>query len=317
MKSWRELLMLYLAGELSADDLAAFQRYLEEDAACRAELDDWQNLATAVREESDSRVESLPALPTAFYQRLHDPHPNGVHKTIYHEDKMTTLVQPLRKSKRAVPQSVTLVAAVFAVIAFAGALLFMRNPNSPSNDPLAGIQAQMETATPLPTLTFTPTPNLTQQVNEAAVTATQLIGEATSSAATAFAVMTATPIPVQAEFIPSLVPTVVAPQGWNGQTPLAAPIVSAPALLLQNIDLQGGYGAIIGLDISPDGSRLVISRAAPGVFSLWLIDLATGEESPILVYDVELIAPKFNADGTQVIVGTNSTGIFVLDVSEF
>jgi hypothetical protein len=60
-----------------------------------------------------------------------------------------------------------------------------------------------------------------------------------------------------------------------------------------------------------------VSRAAPGVYSLWLIDRKTGEEKPVLVYSVELIDPQFNAEGTQVIVGTNGTGIFILDVSQF
>ncbi len=278
MKTWRDLLMLYLTGDLTHEDRVLFEQFLGEDAACRAELDEWRTLAEIVRQETEARIESLPALPASFYQQLQVIHrsPNGRHNQAEKDQTMTTIAQPLPKTK--FMPFTTLAAALVAVIVLAGALLFSRNPEPFTSEPLAGMQ-QEASATPTPAPTLVPTST-----------------------------------PLAAEFIPSLVPTVVAPDVWNAQTPLTAPIVSAPAALVQNLDLQPGYGTIVGLDISPDGSRLVVSRAAPGVYSLWLIILETGEELPLLVYDVELVSPQFNVDGTQVIVGTNSTAIFVLDV---
>lgn len=295
MKTWRELLMLYLTQELNAEDRAAFEKFLAEDATCRAELEEWRTLGDAVRDEADVRIDALPKLPASFYQRLQTVQrsPNGKHA----KDKtMTTIAQPLPKSKANV--SATMLAAVVAMVFLAGALLLtnrnLNNPDPASNNLLTGMQQEGTTPSATPMETFTPTP------------VPALMAEST-----------ATPFPAQIdELQPTFVPTVPPPAGVVvGTESLVAPVISEPALLLQNLDLQGGYGTVTGLDVSADGNRLVVSRAAPGLFSLWLVFLDTAEEVPLLVYDVQLVAPQFNADGTQVIVGTNAAGIFVLDIS--
>lgn len=297
-KAWRELLLRYLTGELTDEDQAVLERFLAEDAACRAALDEWEALRAVVRDAVDARVDALPAFRPSFYERLHSlaPSQNGSHTG--QEDKiMTTLAQPLHKTpKRSL--SATLAAALLAVIAFTGAVLLARGantPETPEHQPLAGLQAQTS-ATPVPTETATTTPTNT--------------ATATPASSPTF-VATASYVPGQPPVVTRYEPYVVTLVPVSSRI---EPIIAAPARLSSGLTISGD-GSVVDLDVSPDGKLLVVYRVASTLHSLWLADLSTGEQTAIFIYDVPLVAPTFSADGTQIFVSTLEGRVFVLDIS--
>src|SRR5690606_21446792 len=133
---------------LSSEDRADFERYLAESEIYRAELDEWCKLADSVRTEADSRVDQVPALTPAFYQRLQSglqPSPNGSHSALSKERNIMNIAhvtafeeRPKTKSSR----SITLAAALLAVIAFAAALLFANGQQPDGDSSLSGVQIQ-------------------------------------------------------------------------------------------------------------------------------------------------------------------------------
>lgn len=311
-KSWRELLMLYLSGELSGEDQAAFDQYLAESEACRAELDEWRAVAEAVRGEADSRVGALPALPSAFYRRLQPTHSlNGsFDQTNMEQETMTTIAHPQKRKNSGRGKSVSLAAALVSVLVFVGTLLLARSPQ-PFGEPLfAGMQAQ-ETATQ-GEIFVTATAIIVGATGTAAcdqegICATTTATPTVTASASPTLVFTATPILAQPE-VASVVPTIMAPLASQ-----IDPIISAPARLSAGFTIFGD-GVVVDMDASPDGRLLVVSRNATTLHSLWLVNLETGEQIAILIYDVPLISPTFSADGTQVYVSTMDGRVFVLHI---
>ncbi len=402
---WDDLLLAYLTDTLTAEQRVTFDRLLAECEPCRDDLADWQILAAAVRADSAARVDQLPPLPAAFYQRLNaQPSANGSRRRSMTEmEEHMVLGQAVyEKRKRSHDRPVTLAAAVAAVLL--GGLLLLAGrggPNPIQNLPNAGIVEQNtdETATPVPTAsaTFTPTPIPGgADLDPIMLTATQIIVDATVTAMAEMGIqlptvvpvvpsITATPIPVQAiDILPTMVPR--ASSGMQ-------PIIAAPARLAGEVEVTGGLqekgvvssvdgmyvavqngshvvqvfaadmlelvatidlpdeavtviafggsrlavgtqegdvrfwspeepqtttldgdGWVTGLAFSGDGQRLAITRSAGAINTLWLADLNVDGQRAILVYDVPLAGAVFNADGTQLVVGTLDGRVLVLDV---
>lgn len=76
-----------------------------------------------------------------------------------------------------------------------------------------------------------------------------------------------------------------------------------------------GFGVVSGLTFSPDGTQLLISSDTANMSVLWLYTLEAKVQSALLFYDVPLASAAFNADGSQIIVGTLDGRVLVLDVS--
>lgn len=180
-KSWDELLWLYITNDLSSADRRMFERYLAESAARRDEVAQWDKLAAAVQEDAQGRVSELPPLnllvSAASPELVNHVKPslNGSSSHKYSDMSMrmerqemtvsTTLMRPDgRFANKRTPISLTLVAALLAVVIFAG-LLFMLNNRPPDdsahlgagidtggNDQQPGLLATgLPSSTPLPT----------------------------------------------------------------------------------------------------------------------------------------------------------------------
>lgn len=301
-KSWGELLAQYLTGTLSPDDRAEFDRCLHDDETCRAELREWQVIASAVKQDADARAEHVPPLPAAFYERLGvQPSANGslhldeVTDTDM-EGSMTALVgsKSKEKRKRAQGRPVTLAAALGALL-LGGLVLLASGGGRPPGVPLASVMEQDSTLVP-------------QDVDMSLyLTATALIVEATETkmavdasptptptdtlapvVPTLVPVVTATPIPVQAIEVQ---PTVVPPVSSGMQ-----PIVAAPARLAGESLLGVGIQED-GVLLSPDGARLAVLSVNG---TARLLNAATLEQ-------IELIVPPAATTITHVSFGPDST----------
>lgn len=408
-ETWDDLLLAYMTGTLTATEYAAFDRLLAECEPCRAELAEWQSLAAAVREDSAARVEPLPPLPAAFYQRLGaQPSINGSHRRSMTEMEENMVLGQAVKEKRKRGQSrpVTLAAAVAAVVL--GGLMLLAGRGGPSGPiqpmPLAGVMGQ--DTTPTPVISATPGAGLDPMM----LTATAIIAGATGTKAVVDGIWTPAPnetaIPTaSATFVPSLVPSASAtftatpfPELMPTVVPPAAsgmqPIVAAPARLVGEAEVNEGIresgvalsadgqyaavqtgdhavqvftaatlelaatidlpettvtamafggsrlavgtldgdvlfwspdeaqadtldgdGWVTGLAFSGDGRRLVILRSAGNINTLWLYNLDARQQTAVLVYDVPLAGVAFNADGSQIVVGTLDGRVLVLEVS--
>lgn len=263
-KSWDELLFLYLTGRLSTEDRAEFEQYMAESEIHRAEVDEWRKLADAVRQDADSRVGQLPALTPTFYQRLQSgqqPSLNGSHPSQLKERKIMNITQVTdfedrRKSKPS--RSITLAAALLAVIAFAAALIFA-NGQKPDGEIIFGAQIQSGTATFTPTATIISAVETQTDMDSIFLTATAVIEGATQQAAgsdTQNLVITATPIPWSAEA--TLLPPTIMPPIMSITPSQIEPIVSFPARMVQETRLPTG-DASRAVAWSPNGQAIAVA----------------------------------------------------------
>lgn len=263
-KSWDELLFLYLTGRLSSEDRAEFEQYMAESEIHRAEVDEWRKLADAVRQDADSRVGQLPILTPTFYQRLQSgqqPSLNGSHPSQLKERKIMNITQVTdfedrRKSKPS--RSITLAAALLAVIAFAAALIFA-NGQKPDGEIISGAQVQSGTATFTPTATIISAVEAQTDMDSIFLTATAVIEAATQQAAgsdTQNLLITATPIPwsVGATMLP---PTIMPPVMSITPSQIE-PIVSFPARMVQETRLPTG-DASRAVAWSPNGQAIAVA----------------------------------------------------------
>lgn len=180
-KTWDDLLWLYLAGQLSDEDRALFERLLAENPERRAELAEWETLSHVVQEEAGSRVtdDALPMLTPQFFARLDaeiaKPSMNGSHKhrTIESEKQlMIETIRPVRFNRIRQEEadarlrfrpSWTLAAAMIAVVLLAGLLYAASQMNDPDGPTAPGFGAppdeealeQRASHTPVPTSTPT------------------------------------------------------------------------------------------------------------------------------------------------------------------
>ncbi|MBC6937642.1 MAG: hypothetical protein DWB42_17670 [Chloroflexi bacterium] len=316
-KLWHELLAQYLTGSLSDHDRAEFDRCLQDDETCRAELREWRVIAAAVKQDADARVEHVPPLLAAFYERLGvQPSANGslrldeVTDTDM-EESMTALVgsKSKEKRKRAQGRPVTLAAALGALL-LGGLLLLASGGGRPPGVPLASVMEQ--DTTPVPEV----------DMNSIYLTATAIIVNATETkmavdgisiltpvASTVIpvvpsvvSVVTATPIPVQAI---DIAPTVVPPVSSGMQ-----PIVAAPARLAGEAQLQVSIqeGGVL---LSPDGARLAVLSVNG---TARLLNAATLEQIELIVPAATTITHvSFSPDSTLLAVGQADGDVRLLD----
>lgn len=288
-KSWDELLFLYLTGRLSSEDRADFKVYLAESEIHRAEVDEWHKLADAVHQGADSRVGQLPVLTPTFYQRLQSgqqPSLNGSHSSQPRKRKIMNITQVTdfevhRKPKSS--RSITLAAALLAVIVFTGVLLFANGQRPDGESPLSGVQLLQATSTssPVPT-TLLPLATATvveAQANPIYVTATALLIEATQPTTNEIQMLMFTPTPVPASNWPStptpipwsadatLLPPTIVPPVMSITPSRIEPIVSFPARMVQETRLPTG-DANRAVAWSPNGEII----AAAGYQGTWVFN---------------------------------------------
>jgi hypothetical protein len=308
-KSWGELLAQYLTGTLSPDDRAEFDRCLQDDETCRAELREWRVIAAAVKQDADARVEHVPPLPAAFYERLGvQPSANGslrldeVTDTDM-EESMTALVgsKSKEKRKRAQGRPVTLAAALGALL-LGGLVLLASGGGRPPGVPLAGVIGQDTTSVP------------GVDIEGVYLTATMVIVNATETKMaldasptptptdTPAPVVTATPVAVQAIEVQ---PTVVPPVSSGMQPIVAAPARLAGEALLQ-VGIQEG-----GVLLSSDGTRLAVLSVNG---TARLLNAATLEQIELIVPAATTITHvSFSPDGTLLAVGQADGDVRLLD----
>lgn len=270
MKSWQELLNDYLNGTLSATDRADFERYIAENPERRAEFESWQAVREAVVEEAGSRVNHLPPLQLDRF----DVSRNGYSEKGFQTMTSITLDRRTTSQRTAPRPSLTLAAAILAVIAVIALLIFNQRPDD-----------QPPVAAPQPEETASPT----------AIPPTQTV----MASATYTDDQKAT---ISAEFGPTSTPTVHA--RWTQQPSIPGgtvtpsqiePLVSAPATLIDRQQvLVGEVPKHVAL--SPDGQTLAVS-AQSGVYLYNAADLS---QQPHVLPVSDALSAAFNPDGTRI-----------------
>lgn len=140
---WLDLIPFYVAGTLEPSDSAALEHHLARCEDCFRALNEWREVATVVRREAKAWAEPLPPLSQSFRAQLTQapqqpqslPSPqisqNGYQKTqsLPTLGEQTTIYVP-SKSRRSsqvrkqLRPSLSLIAAVFAVVFFSGILIY-------------------------------------------------------------------------------------------------------------------------------------------------------------------------------------------------
>lgn len=303
-KSWNDLLLHYLAGELTPLERAEFERYLLESDACRREFNEWQAIAAAARDEAEARVGELPPLLPGLRHKLRQEagsSSNGSHHYRKQEAKtMTTIyaVPEFRRSYRRLP--LTMSAALVALVLFGGllALIGQGNHPAPQNDPQAGLHLQDTSATPVITATPSMTPSPASVILPVSPTIVPGTGE-----------VRPTMPPVDSSVMPTIVPVHPAvtatplPMMGTVADPLQSvtpsqiePIVSAPARLAESIHLPTRDGS---KSVDWSGENIVVA----GFRGAWLYNAAQLASAPRLLPDDTLsglLAAAFSPDGELV-----------------
>ncbi|MBZ0298089.1 MAG: hypothetical protein K8L99_36380 [Anaerolineae bacterium] len=304
-KDWDELLMLYLAGRLSAQERADFERYLAENAEYQQELVEWQQIADAVRAEAEARVDHLPPLRLP---KLMGQSPNGSHsrRRMETETMLKSISIAEQRSSRMPP--LTMVAAILTVLLF-GALLVVVNRGGDQNPLLSGLEQGASatpswtvtasstptytptvapSSTPFPTRTPTPVPSstLAQEMGAPIVTTMPTVPPPGYSVDTEPLSLTATPVPFgggqRVDPLMSVTPSQL------------EPIISSPARLMQQIHLATGDGAR-AIDWANENVLVAGYRGA------WLYNAAQLNGAARLLPDdtsAGLVSAAFNADGS-------------------
>lgn len=75
MNNWQELVPFYVAGMLSPSEHAAFEAFMFQSRECQQAVAEWKGIASAVREESESRSKRLPPLSKSVLSQMNiQPH---------------------------------------------------------------------------------------------------------------------------------------------------------------------------------------------------------------------------------------------------
>ncbi|GAB4508943.1 MAG: hypothetical protein OHK0046_02930 [Anaerolineae bacterium] len=191
IKSWDDLLWLYLTGELTPEDRRLFEQYLASSATRRAELAEWELLREVVREEAAARArgrhtDDLPPLNAGQYMVAMpapvSPSSNGRHPVDLPERRQPDFIMPVRRTAGG-GSSLTILVAAAAVLLIGGLLLAFllvendmqtaaRNTDTPTAS-VTHLPSTVPTSTPL-----LPLPSITFDIegvnNPPAVTATPL-----------------------------------------------------------------------------------------------------------------------------------------------
>jgi hypothetical protein len=290
-KTFDELLWLFATGALSGEDQVAFERLLAENPAYRQEAEMMKKLDSVVESIADWRVGALPPLPDSFFAGLDAvgrPSHNGSHSNhpLERENKMI--------NARAIPQyrqenegqefkiSWTIAAALIAIVILGGLALYMAGSGGDEPEdlvPAAIVNDDDEkqndfAATVVHVATMTATP-IQPTFNSANMSPTDPVP---------MSVITVTPIPSRTstftptpfggapEFGTFPPPTAVPPSSAFSQSPagsitpsVLAPVISAPARMVEGIQLPGGDGAV---DVAWSDDMIAVA----GFAGIWLYD---------------------------------------------
>ena len=305
-KSWDDLLLCYLAGELTPLEHAEFERYLSGNDACRRELEAWQAIAAAMRDEAEARVDELPPLLPGLHHKLRQEarlSSNGSHPYRKQEAKTMTTIYAMPESQRSYRRLPLTMAAALLALVLCGGLLTLISQNdkpAPQNDPFAGVHLQDASATPVNTATLPPSatpfpatvtalvsPTIAPGAGEVRPTVPAVAASVIPTIVPVHPVATASPLPVMGAVTDPL----------QSVTPSQIePIISAPARLAESIRLPTRDGS---KSADWSGENIVVA----GFRGAWLYNAAQLTSAPRLLPDDTLsglLTAAFSPDGELV-----------------
>lgn len=123
-EQWQDMISFYVAGSLHPAQAAALEQHILGCSSCQQALAEWREVAEVVREEAAAWSKALPPLSAdvraAVYARRSAAQDAGDTGT----SRPFTVIETGSKRRRTWG-AVTLLAAVFTVIVFGGALIYM------------------------------------------------------------------------------------------------------------------------------------------------------------------------------------------------
>lgn len=171
MNNWQELVPFYVAGLLSPREKTAFETFLAQSLECQQAVAEWQAIAHAVWDETDSRSHNLPSLSKAVLNQISTPPyitRNG-HNTenleatvpaykpprVEYADSPRDDSPPLKLKRRSAAPIFALSAAAAVMITTCAVILFLAL-RSPDGDPDHGSSSKST-----PTVIHSPTADAT------------------------------------------------------------------------------------------------------------------------------------------------------------
>lgn len=149
---WEEMLPFYIAGALPKGEATRLERHLERCEICSQSLNEWKQIATAVRAEAASQMRALPPLAPEILREASEQRPNQTFQT----SEMPRLVPKPRSTPRYSAPIVTLVAAVTVLLIGGVLALMVMRPPDPNANGVALLPTSTLTHTPIP-VTLAPT----------------------------------------------------------------------------------------------------------------------------------------------------------------
>lgn len=94
-KRWEALIPFYVAGTLSKQEVAAFEKHLATCAECRFAIEEWKMIASAVRAEAASQLRDLPPLAPALQAQISGAYANAPVQRSAYGSSPTAQLPPL------------------------------------------------------------------------------------------------------------------------------------------------------------------------------------------------------------------------------
>lgn len=238
---WEEMLPFYIAGALPKGEATRLERHLERCEICSQSLNEWKQIATAVRAEAASQMRALPPLAPEILREASEQRPNQMFQT----GEMPRLVPKPRSAPRYSAPIVTLVAAVTVLLIGGVLALMVMRPPDPNANGVALLPTSTLTHTPLPvTLAPSLVPTDVVPTDVPRIIVIEPSETPIRETATPLTAPTSLPPPTQLAFVPP--PTQVVPlQQFPTYLPppTATPFVEeAMAMSAANSSLASGTG---------------------------------------------------------------------------
>jgi predicted ester cyclase len=132
-EQWQDMLLAYVNGTLTPDEMAALEAHLAVCEDCQAALDDWRMLARAAKAEVEALKGRLPplVLPGNSHYVDHRPASSPTRKPDKREDRKMFMNTALRLpgASRRLSVPLTLMVALALTLIFSALLIFNRVPN--------------------------------------------------------------------------------------------------------------------------------------------------------------------------------------------
>ncbi len=208
-EDWQALIPFYIANTLTGEEKHKFEAHLSTCQDCRAEIEEWAVIGSAIRAQAETWGRGLPPLSATVRSQLVSHIPPPPNKAIPFPVEQA---QPRRR----INLPLTLAAAVIALLVFVGLLVALMNGPSDKSSPVI---AQQATATASHAPSATPTNTLPP---------THELGVLNAP--------TATPVPI----IPTQPPTAILPPVVPQPTEplvIASPFVAPTAIPTQPVVL--------------------------------------------------------------------------------